>query len=211
MPPASRKTHQKVTRRGVLRVGFVPLIDAAPLIAAADLGYFAEEGLEVEYNLFDSGARMVAPLAAGQLDVGQGSHSAGLFNALATGVELKIWDYMKFYYDVNAWIPKNVVLVNKRAYDALDPATRDALRKAAADAELRGWKLSQDHDRTAKDELKTQRVKVLPPDWSVAMRFRRFGEQLAREWLKTAGPDALDIVLALELEKAHVQPQGFAK
>src|SRR5438552_1938083 len=48
-----------------------------------------------------------------------------MFTSSSTGVELKIWDYMKFYYDVNAWIPKNVVLVNKRAYDALDPATRD--------------------------------------------------------------------------------------
>jgi len=53
-------------------------------------GYFAEEGLDVELVPFDSGARQVAPMAAGQLEVGAGSHSAGLFNALASGIDIKI-------------------------------------------------------------------------------------------------------------------------
>jgi NitT/TauT family transport system substrate-binding protein len=73
-----------------VRIGGLLTLALAPIYVAESRGYFAEEGLEVEYSLFDSGARMVAPLAAGQLDVGQGSHSAGMFNALATGVELKI-------------------------------------------------------------------------------------------------------------------------
>ena len=68
MPPASRKTHQKVTRRGVLRVGFVPLIDAAPLIAAADLGYFAEEGLAVALERQIGWANVRDKLAFGHLD-----------------------------------------------------------------------------------------------------------------------------------------------
>ena len=71
--------------------------------------------------------------------------------------------------------------------------------------------MSQEQDKAAKDELVSRRVKVLPPDWSIAMRYRRFGETLAREWLKTAGPEALDIVLALELEKAQPQAQTAAK
>jgi ABC-type nitrate/sulfonate/bicarbonate transport system substrate-binding protein len=73
-----------------VRIGGLLTLGLAPFVVAESRGYFAEEGLEVEYTLFDSGARMVAPLAAGQLDVGQGSHSAGLFNALASGVDLKI-------------------------------------------------------------------------------------------------------------------------
>src|SRR5438270_1505378 len=73
-----------------VRIGGLLTLALAPIYVAESRGYFAEEGLDVEYTLFDSGARMVAPLAAGQLDVGQGSHSAGLFNALASGVDLKI-------------------------------------------------------------------------------------------------------------------------
>ncbi|HZR98472.1 MAG TPA: ABC transporter substrate-binding protein, partial [Chloroflexota bacterium] len=73
-----------------VRIGTLPTLALAPFVLAEVRGYFAEEGIEVEYLSFDSGARQVAPLAAGQLDVGQGSHSAGLFNALGSGVDLKI-------------------------------------------------------------------------------------------------------------------------
>jgi ABC-type nitrate/sulfonate/bicarbonate transport system substrate-binding protein len=73
-----------------VRIGHLFTLAFAPFALAEARGYFAEEGLEAEYATFDSGARMVAPLAAGQLDVGQGSHSAGLFNALTSGVDLRI-------------------------------------------------------------------------------------------------------------------------
>jgi ABC-type nitrate/sulfonate/bicarbonate transport system substrate-binding protein len=73
-----------------VRVGHLLTFAFAPFVVADARGYFAEEGLEMDYATFDSGARMVAPLAAGQLDVGQGSHSAGLFNALTSGVNLRI-------------------------------------------------------------------------------------------------------------------------
>src|SRR5215213_4066337 len=73
-----------------VRIGGLLTLGLAPFVVAESRGYFAEEGLEVDYITFDSGARMVAPLAAGQLEVGQGAHSAGLFNALATGIPLKI-------------------------------------------------------------------------------------------------------------------------
>ncbi|MFM2186228.1 MAG: C4-dicarboxylate-binding periplasmic protein precursor, partial [Pseudomonadota bacterium] len=57
----------------------------------------------------------------------------------ATGVDSKLFEHLKFYYDVQAWLPKNAVIVNKRAFDALDKATQDAVLKAGADAETRGW------------------------------------------------------------------------
>src|SRR5579884_1086357 len=57
---------------------------------AIDEGYFAEQGIEVELITFDSAANMVAPLATNQLDVGAGAPSAGLYNALRTGVNVRI-------------------------------------------------------------------------------------------------------------------------
>src|SRR5262249_20151664 len=73
-----------------VRIGVLQTLALGPFLVAETRGYLAEEGLDVEYLYFDSGARMVAPLAAGQLEVGQGSHSAGLSNALASGVDLRI-------------------------------------------------------------------------------------------------------------------------
>jgi NitT/TauT family transport system substrate-binding protein len=55
-----------------------------------DEGYFAEQGIEVELVTFDSGANMVAPLATNQIDAGAGAPSAGLYNALRSGVNVRI-------------------------------------------------------------------------------------------------------------------------
>lgn len=62
----------------------------AGLFIAQELGYFRDEGLVIELTNFDSAARMVAPLGAGQLDVGAGAHSAGLFNAAVRDVAIKM-------------------------------------------------------------------------------------------------------------------------
>jgi NitT/TauT family transport system substrate-binding protein len=60
------------------------------IYVAAEEGYFAEQGLEVAITSFDSAANMVAPLGAGQLDAGGGALSAGLFNAFARNIPMKI-------------------------------------------------------------------------------------------------------------------------
>ena len=59
------------------------------------------------------------------------------------------------FYDTQAWIPKNVTFVNKAAFDALDKPTQEAVLKAAAAAEERGWKMWEDktewyHEQLAK-------------------------------------------------------------
>ena len=66
--PRSAKNIQKVARGGALRLGFVPLIDAAPLIAAAELGYFADEGLSVALERQIGWANVRDKLAFGHLD-----------------------------------------------------------------------------------------------------------------------------------------------
>ena len=53
-------------------------------------GYFRQEGLAVNMTNFDTAAKMVAPLGVGQLDIGGGGPSAGLYNAIARGVDIKI-------------------------------------------------------------------------------------------------------------------------
>jgi NitT/TauT family transport system substrate-binding protein len=73
-----------------VRVGIARASSDVGLFIAHKKGYFTAEGLEVSFVPFDSGARMVAPLGAGRLDVGAGSPSAGLYNAVARGIAIKI-------------------------------------------------------------------------------------------------------------------------
>ena len=71
-------------------VGIANSLSDVPFFIANEYGYFRKVGLDVKLLPFDSGARMVAPLGAGQIDVAAGSPSAGLYNAVARGVEIKI-------------------------------------------------------------------------------------------------------------------------
>jgi NitT/TauT family transport system substrate-binding protein len=75
--------------RQAMKFGYVPFVVLGPMFVALERGYFAEQGIDLEMVVFDSGAQMVAPAAAGQLDAITGILGPGLFNALARGVELK--------------------------------------------------------------------------------------------------------------------------
>jgi len=74
----------------VVKMGDLPTLSSAGLYIAIDKGFFQAKGIEVETETFASGAKMMAPLATGQLDVATGTPSAGLYNAIATGVDFKI-------------------------------------------------------------------------------------------------------------------------
>lgn len=80
----------RVTAAEIVRVGDLPAISNAGYYIAMDKGFFAEKGITVETERFASGAKMTAPLATGQIDVAAGSPSAGLYNAIASGMDFKI-------------------------------------------------------------------------------------------------------------------------
>ncbi len=73
-----------------ITVGATSSTSDAPIYIADSKGYFRDEGLEVKVVNFRSAADMVAPLGAGQLEAGAGSASAGLYNAVARGIKIKI-------------------------------------------------------------------------------------------------------------------------
>jgi TRAP-type C4-dicarboxylate transport system substrate-binding protein len=107
----------------------------------------------------------------------------------ATGVDSKLYEHLKFYYDVQAWLPKNAVIVNKKAFDALDKPTQDAVLKAAADAETRGWAASQKVNTDTLAILKTNGMAVEPPSAALKADMQKVGETMVKEWLEKAGPE----------------------
>jgi NitT/TauT family transport system substrate-binding protein len=73
-----------------ITVGIYAATSDAPLFIADKKGYFRDEGIAVKLTSFQSAAMMVPPLGTGQLDVGAGSASAGLYNAVARGIKIRI-------------------------------------------------------------------------------------------------------------------------
>ena len=107
----------------------------------------------------------------------------------ATGVDSKLFEHLKFYYDTHAWLPKNAVIVNKAAFDALDAPTRAAVTKAAADAEARGWAASRKVNVDTLERLKANGMQVLPPSPQLKADMAKVGETMLKEWVDRAGAD----------------------
>src|SRR3546814_17854388 len=96
-------------------------------------------------------------------------------SSASTGYDTKTYEYIKKWYDTQAWLPKNAVIVNKKAYDALAPATQAALKKAGAQAEERGWKLSDEKNKWYQQELTKTGLEIIthPPNLQTGLNKRK--------------------------------------
>ena len=160
-------TEARLAKQGIKVLYSVPwppqgIFSAKPINSAADL-----KG--VKWRAYNPNTSRIAQLVGAQPVTMQ---AAELTQALATGAvttfmtsgatgyDSKVWEQVKYYYDVNAWLPKNLVIVSQKAFDALDKPTQAALLKAAADAEARGWKISAEKNGWYKEQLIKNGMKV---------------------------------------------------
>lgn len=113
-----------------------------------------------------------------------------MITSAVTGVENKVWGPIRHYYEINAWFPKNVVFVNARAFGTLKPAAREAVLRAAATAETRGWARSQAVMQESTNELRANGIKVERVSGEFDQEIRRLGEKFSREWVRLVGNEA---------------------
>jgi NitT/TauT family transport system substrate-binding protein len=116
-PPAAATPAGRVPLQRV-RYGNLTLLSDAGIYIGIDEGYFAEQGIEVELVTFDSAANMVAPLATNQLEAGGGAPSAGLFNALRSGVNVRIVADKGHSDPTPPGFPVSIYLVRKELVDS---------------------------------------------------------------------------------------------
>ena len=114
----------------------------------------------------------------------------------ATGVDTQAWDYLTYYYDTQAFLPQNMVIVNKAAWDRLDAATQKALSQAAAAAEERGWKTSESENERYVKTMADKGIRIMKPSAALSAEFAGIGKQLADEWAQKAGPEGEAILKA---------------
>jgi TRAP-type transport system periplasmic protein len=116
----------------------------------------------------------------------------------STGYDSKTYEHIKNFYDTQAWLPKNAVIVNKAAFDALDKATQTALLKAGADAEARGWQMSQAENTRTLNLLKQNGMSIIAPPAALKADMKKVGDTMLKEWLEKAGADGKALVDAFQ-------------
>jgi TRAP-type C4-dicarboxylate transport system substrate-binding protein len=133
--------------------------------------------------------------------------ATGKVNALITSSitvrDSKAWQHLKYFYSINAWIPRNVVLVNAKAFASLDAATQDAIMKAAAVAEERGWAMSRAANEQALADMKKNGMKIEPVPFDFEKDLTRLGERFMLEWIRTSGHGANEIFLPYFYENSY--------
>jgi TRAP-type transport system periplasmic protein len=128
----------------------------------------------------------------------------------STGYDTKTYESIKYWYDVQAWLPKNAVIVNKKSFDALDAPTQAAVTKAAADAEVRGWKISEEKNDFYKKALAEKGMKIMAPSAKLVDDFRQVGGIMKTDWTKRAGAEGEALLAAYE-KSAKAAPAAAAK
>jgi TRAP-type C4-dicarboxylate transport system substrate-binding protein len=112
----------------------------------------------------------------------------------STGVDSKVWESLTHFYDVQAWLPRNTVVVNKDAWNGLDAATQAAIRtcgdKAAADGTAKAQALTSKYLET----LAANGMKVQAPGEALKSGLKGLGDTMTAEWLAKAGDAGKAIV-----------------
>ncbi|MHA1568982.1 MAG: TRAP transporter substrate-binding protein [Alphaproteobacteria bacterium] len=114
----------------------------------------------------------------------------------STGANHKFWDFLSHHYKIQGWMPKNVVVVNKKAFRRLDKKSQAAVLAAAKAAEVRGWAASATETSTKIAILKKNGMKSIDPSGALVSGLKKIGKTMTDEWAKAAGADGAAILKA---------------
>jgi TRAP-type C4-dicarboxylate transport system substrate-binding protein len=112
-----------------------------------------------------------------------------MITSASTGVDTKAEDYLTHYIDTQAWLPRNIVFVNKATFDRLPEGQKKAVLDAAKTAEERGWQASVDEMKVKTAALRAAKIIVMPPSDALKAGLTKIGETIAAEWVAAAGAD----------------------
>lgn len=118
----------------------------------------------------------------------------------STGVDSKAWDFLSHYHDTQAWLPRNMVIANKAAFDALPENVQAAVLEAAAEAETRGWEMSQVETAEKTQALRDNGITVVEPSDTLREEFAAIGQTIAEEWKARAGADGAALLEAFQAD-----------
>ncbi len=138
-------------------------------------------------------AELSAALATGTVD--------NFLTSSASGVDSKLYESVKYFYGVAAWLPRNAVVVNQKAFDGLDKGTQEALLAQAAIAEQRGWAMSEQKDQEYLKELAAKGMHVDVAAENLKKELKVVGDRMTADWVKTAGDEGKAVIDAYLAKK----------
>ena len=194
---------EKLAAQGLTLLFAVPwpgqsLYSQAPVTSTSDL-----EG--ASFRAYNAATERLAQLMGAvptQVEAGDipTAFATGRVDAMitspSTGVSSQAWDFTSHYTDTQAWLPKNMVIVNTQMFEALPEDQRAAILDAAATAETRGWEMSAAETEEKIATLKENGMTVSQPTEDLSAELAEIGETMTAEWLEEAGDEGQQIIEA---------------
>lgn len=157
----------------------------------------------IKFRAYNAATSRIAELA-GMVPVQ--IEAAELSQALATGVaeafissgstgyDRKVWEHLTHFYDVQAWLPRNTVFVNKDAYEGLNDQAKQAIMDCGTKAGADGLAKAKELTSFYLKGLEEGGMTVTAPGDSLKSELQVFGETMTNEWLESAGDDGKAII-----------------
>lgn len=191
-----KKTEEKLSKHGLKLLFSVPwqpqgLFAKKKVKAVTDL-----QGLKLRvYNKHTERLAQLLQAVPTQIEAADIStaFSTGRVDSMITspsiGANTKAWDFLSHYHHFQAWIPKNIVIVNAKHFSRLSKSTQDAVLIAAEKAEKRGWQMSEKETNEKVAEMKANGLKVVYPTNKLHSELSYVGHVMTKEWLKEVGDE----------------------
>ncbi len=116
----------------------------------------------------------------------------------STGANSKAWDFVEYFTDIQAWVPKNIVVVNKSAFDKLEPDVQAAVLEAAKKAEMRGWEMSEKETAAKIAIMKENGMNIVAPNAKLMGGLMDAGRAMLADWQKAAGQEGEALLQAFK-------------
>jgi TRAP-type C4-dicarboxylate transport system substrate-binding protein len=113
-------------------------------------------------------------------------------------VDTQAWDFATHFYNVQAMVPKNFILVNKSKFDGLSEESQKAILEAAEIAEDRGWDLAKEAQDSALATLKDNGMIVEPTPEVIKARLDGVAQTMLTEWQEQGGDAVAAIISAFQ-------------
>ena len=112
----------------------------------------------------------------------------------ATGYDRKVWESLNYFYEVDAWLPRNYVMVNTDSWNGLSDANKNVFLACAKLAEYAGTWRAKEYTGFTLQGLRDGGMTVAPANDTMKGELQEIGKTMTSEWLEAAGADGAAIV-----------------
>jgi len=116
----------------------------------------------------------------------------------STGYDRKVWESLNYFYEVDAWLPRNYVMVNSGVWDGVSDANKNVIKGCAELAQYAGTWRSIEYTQFTLQGLRTGGMTVEPASEQMVNELKEIGVTMTNEWLEAAGDEGKAVVDAFK-------------